>query len=273
MGEIEIAGKDALAAVQRISSNDASKLAGRTGAVLRPADAAGHVRRRPARLPARRRSTSCSSSTPATSRRTTRGSPSTSRRPATRSPSTRARATRCSRSRGRRRSSVLQPLTGVDLAAHEVLLVRARRSRQRPRHDLAHRLHRRGRLRDLRPAAVGRPRLAWRSSRPGKAAGRRSRAASARATRCGSKPACASTATTSTRRRRALEADLGWIVGWKKDDFIGADVLREQKAERRRAQARRLRDARPRHRAPRLRRLRRRRARSASSPAARRRRS
>jgi aminomethyltransferase len=29
----------------------------------------------------------------------------------------------------------------------------------------------------------------------------------------------------------ALEADLGWIVGWKKDDFIGAAVLREQKAK------------------------------------------
>ena len=28
----------------------------------------------------------------------------------------------------------------------------------------------------------------------------------------------------------ALEADLGWIVGWKKDDFIGAAVLRDQKA-------------------------------------------
>ena len=28
-----------------------------------------------------------------------------------------------------------------------------------------------------------------------------------------------------------LEADLGWTVGWKKDDFIGADVLRRQKAE------------------------------------------
>ena len=27
-----------------------------------------------------------------------------------------------------------------------------------------------------------------------------------------------------------LEADLGWIVGWKKDDFIGADALRGQKA-------------------------------------------
>ncbi len=28
----------------------------------------------------------------------------------------------------------------------------------------------------------------------------------------------------------ALEADLGWVVGWKKDDFIGAAALREQKA-------------------------------------------
>jgi aminomethyltransferase len=28
----------------------------------------------------------------------------------------------------------------------------------------------------------------------------------------------------------AMEADLGWIVGWKKDDFIGAGVLRDQKA-------------------------------------------
>jgi len=28
-----------------------------------------------------------------------------------------------------------------------------------------------------------------------------------------------------------LEADLGWIVGWKKDDFTGAEVLRRQKAD------------------------------------------
>jgi aminomethyltransferase len=28
----------------------------------------------------------------------------------------------------------------------------------------------------------------------------------------------------------ALEADLGWIVGWKKDDFLGATALRQQKA-------------------------------------------
>src|SRR5687768_10494056 len=28
-----------------------------------------------------------------------------------------------------------------------------------------------------------------------------------------------------------LEADLGWIVGWKKEEFLGADALRRQKAE------------------------------------------
>ena len=28
----------------------------------------------------------------------------------------------------------------------------------------------------------------------------------------------------------AVEADLNWIVGWKKDDFVGAAALREQKA-------------------------------------------
>jgi len=31
--------------------------------------------------------------------------------------------------------------------------------------------------------------------------------------------------------RTAVEADLGWIVGWKKDDFIGAAALRAQKAQ------------------------------------------
>jgi aminomethyltransferase len=28
-----------------------------------------------------------------------------------------------------------------------------------------------------------------------------------------------------------LEADLGWIIGWKKADFTGADVLRRQKEQ------------------------------------------
>ena len=33
------------------------------------------------------------------------------------------------------------------------------------------------------------------------------------------------------RTTTALEADLGWIVGWKKGHFIGSDVLRQQKAD------------------------------------------
>src|SRR4029079_10511985 len=28
-----------------------------------------------------------------------------------------------------------------------------------------------------------------------------------------------------------VEADLGWIVGWKKDESLGSDVLKRQKAE------------------------------------------
>jgi len=28
-----------------------------------------------------------------------------------------------------------------------------------------------------------------------------------------------------------VEADLGWIVGWKKPEFMGSDVLRRQKAD------------------------------------------
>ena len=52
-----------------------------------------------------------------------------------------------------------------------------------------------------------------------------------------------------------LEADLGWIVGWNKPDFIGAAVLRKQKAEGVTRKLVGFRDARSRHRAPRLRRL------------------
>ena len=83
---------------------------------------------------------------------------------------------------------------------HQVLLVHDRRGRGRARHDLAHRLHRRGRLRGVRAAGVGRARL-------GRDPPRRARRpascppASARATRCASRRRCGSTATTSTRRR------------------------------------------------------------------------
>ena len=43
-------------------------------------------------------------------------------------------------------------------------------------------------------------------------------------------------------RTSVLEAGLGWIVGWKKDDFLGADVLRWQKGQRARPQAGAVRD-------------------------------
>ena len=77
------------------------------------------------------------------------------------------RPLRADRVQGPTAREVLQPLTGVDLAGDQVLLVRARRSRRRPRHRLAHRLHRRGRLRDLRAAGAGRRASGTRCSRPG----------------------------------------------------------------------------------------------------------
>ncbi len=52
-----------------------------------------------------------------------------------------------------------------------------------------------------------------------------------------------------------LEADLGWIVGWNKTEFIGRDVLAAPEGRGRHAEAGRLRDGRSRHRPPRLRRL------------------
>ena len=66
---------------------------------------------------------------------------------------------------------VLQTLTGVDLADDQVLLVHDRRGGQRPRHDLAHRLHGRGRLRGVRAAGVGRTRVGRDPRRPASGAG------------------------------------------------------------------------------------------------------
>ena len=91
MGEIEIAGKDALAAVQRISCNDAAKLQVGQAQYSGLLTAAGHIRRRPAGLPAGAAALPAGRQRLATSPRTTPGSPSTSSRPATRSRSTPAR--------------------------------------------------------------------------------------------------------------------------------------------------------------------------------------
>ena len=95
---------------------------------------------------------------------------------------------------------VLQALTGVNLAdikyywftTGEIAGVRAT--------DLAHRLHRRGRLRSVRAAGVGRARLG-RDPPGGQGRPASCRRASARATRCASRRPCGSTATISTRRR------------------------------------------------------------------------
>ena len=54
---------------------------------------------------------------------------------------------------------VLQTLTGDRPAGDQVLLVRARRDRRRPRHGVAHRLHRRRRLRGVRAAGDGAERV------------------------------------------------------------------------------------------------------------------
>ena len=81
-----------------------------------------------------------------------------------------------------------------DLAFMETRHLRPRRRRM---HDQPLRLYRRGRLRDLGPGRGGggaRPPRCWPSRRS-------RRSASAPATRCGSKPGSASTATTSTPRR------------------------------------------------------------------------
>ena len=228
MGEIEIAGKDALAAVQRISCNDASRLQvgqAQYSALMTPQGtfvddllvyrlAAAHF---------------LLVVNAATSRRTTRGSPSTSRRVGDAVAVDASSRYALLAVQGPRRSKCCSR-SPVSTRRHEVLLVRARGSRERARDHLAHRLHRRGRLRDLRPAAVGRPRLAGdaRSGHSGRAS---SRAASAPATRCASRPAMRLYGNDIDETTTALEADLGWIVGWKKDDFIGADVLRAQKAD------------------------------------------
>ena len=109
---------------------------------------------------------------------------------------------------------------------------------------VAHRLHGRGRLRDLRGARRTRRPL-WRRLHRGRAARRAcSRRAWARATRCASRRRCASTATTSTRPPRLVEAGLGWIVSLDeaKGDFPGRGVLEAQKKDGPAAQAGGLRD-------------------------------
>ena len=83
------------------------------------------------------------------------------------------------------------------------------------------------------PPGIGRARV---GRDPAGRAGRRrdARPASARATRCGSKPRCACTATTWTRRRPCSRRTSGWIVGWKKAGVHRRRRAAPQKAGRRR---------------------------------------
>ena len=64
----------------------------------------------------------------------------------------------------------------------------------------------------------------------GRSVRRQARAAWARATRCASKRAMRLCGSDMDEQTTVLEAGLGWIVGWKKDDFLGAERLRAQKA-------------------------------------------
>ena len=130
---------------------------------------------------------------------------------------------------GPKAESVLQPLTGVNLADLKYYWFAHGEVRRRPRHRLAYRLHRRGRLRDLRrrparPSASG-----TRCSRPGQSAGIVPAGLGARDTLRleASMRLCGSDMDETTT---LLEAGLGWIIGWKKPDFIGKAALEAQKA-------------------------------------------
>ena len=158
---------------------------------------------------------------------------------------------------------VLQQLTGVDLAAMKYYWFATGEVAAVKRDDLAHRLHRRRRLRDVRRRRRRRARVGRRSCRPGETAGVVAAGLGARDT-LRLEAAMRLYGNDMDETTTVLEADLGWIVGWKKDAFIGADVLRQQKADGVPRQAGRLRDARARHRSSWLRRVRRRRVGPAS---------
>ena len=266
-----MAGKNALAAVQRISSNDASRL--RSARRSTPACS----------RPTARSSTTCSSIGMAPNhfmlvvnaaniakdyawiteqiedgRRRGGGRLQQPLRADRRAGACRARSPAAADRRRSRR--------------YRLLLVRARRGGQRPRDDLAHRLHRRRRLRDLRAAAtwpIASGRRCWTSGR------------AADVIPCGLgardtlrlEAAMRLYGNDIDETTTVLEAGLGWTIGWKKGGFIGRDRLREQKEHGTSREAGRLRDDRSRHRASRLSGRARRHARSAWSRAEPRRRS
>ena len=132
MGEIEIAGKDALAAVQHISSNDASRLQVNQAHYAALTHAGRHVRGRHARLPLR------AEPLPAGRQRQQRREGL--RLDCEAAPKAGDVAVVNSSSRyaliavqGPKALQIVQSLTAIDLVGHQVLLVRARRGGRRPR--------------------------------------------------------------------------------------------------------------------------------------------
>jgi glycine cleavage system T protein (aminomethyltransferase) len=227
MGEIEIAGKDALAAVQRISSNDASKLQvgqAQYSGLLTPQGTfvddllvyrlgpahfllvvnAGNIARDYAWMAEHIRTAGDAVAVDASSRYALIAL------------------------QGPEAANVLQPLTGVDLASMkyywfghgEVAGVRATVSRTGYTGEDGFEIF-------VPPGSADRVWLALLES--GKAADVIPCGLGARDTlrlEAGMRLHGNDIDETTT----ALEADLNWIVGWKKDDFIGASALREQKA-------------------------------------------
>ena len=148
MGEFESRAR-ARSSLQRVTTNDVAKLRRRPGPVRRAAqcrrgrfvdDSSSTARRRPLHLVVNA----------ATSTRTSAGMQDEHADGVhARQPQRRLRADR--RCRARRRAVILQPLTAVDLSDAEVLPLHATARWPACRARLAHRLHRRGRLRALLP--------------------------------------------------------------------------------------------------------------------------
>ncbi len=199
MGEIEIAGADALAAVQKISSNDASRLAiGQIHysalttpegtfvddlLVYRMADDhfllvvnASNIEKDYAWIRSQVQEFADAPAVNASNRYALLAL------------------------QGPAAVEVLQSLTAVPLDEMKYYWFAHRRGGRRARHDLAHRVHGRGRVRGLRAAGAGRARVAMPSCRLARAPAS-FRPASARATRCGSRRRCGCSATTWTRPR------------------------------------------------------------------------
>jgi aminomethyltransferase len=227
MGEIEIAGKDALAAVQRISSNDASKLTvgqAQYSGLLTPQGTfvddllvyrlgpthfllvvnAGNIPKDYAWIAEQIKPVGDAVAVDASSRYALLAI------------------------QGPEAQNVLQPLTGVDLAsikyywfAHgEVANVRATVSRTGYTGEDGFEIF-------VPPQSADKVWLALLES--GKAVDVIPCGLGARDTlrlEAGMRLHGNDIDETTT----AIEADLNWIVGWKKDDFVGAAALREQKA-------------------------------------------